>query len=70
MSCDIDISNSNLGSTFLNDMGDGPIRPEVRNLVMGSIQAHFPPGEATPLFFQIFRALTHLAQNISIELTR
>jgi hypothetical protein len=30
-------------------MGEGPIRPEVRNLVMGAIQAHFPPGEAISL---------------------
>ncbi|KAF8496678.1 P-loop containing nucleoside triphosphate hydrolase protein [Gautieria morchelliformis] len=37
------VQTSNLGSAFLNDMGDGPIRPEVRNLVMGAIQAHFPP---------------------------
>ncbi|KIY71648.1 P-loop containing nucleoside triphosphate hydrolase protein [Cylindrobasidium torrendii FP15055 ss-10] len=34
---------SNLGAAFLNDMPDGPVRPATRNLVMGSIQGHFPP---------------------------
>ncbi|KAI0732411.1 P-loop containing nucleoside triphosphate hydrolase protein [Fomitopsis betulina] len=37
------IMTSNLGATFLNDMGDGPVRPEVREMVMGAIRGHFPP---------------------------
>lgn len=37
------IMTSNLGAAFLNDMGDGPVNPATRQLVMGAIQAHFPP---------------------------
>lgn len=37
------IMTSNLGAAYLNDMGDGPVKPETRTLVMGAIQAHFPP---------------------------
>lgn len=37
------IMTSNLGAGFLNEMGQGPIKPEIRQLVMGSIQSHFPP---------------------------
>lgn len=37
------IMTSNLGASYLNDMGDGPVRPETRALVMGAIQGHFPP---------------------------
>ncbi|KAF8898748.1 P-loop containing nucleoside triphosphate hydrolase protein [Infundibulicybe gibba] len=37
------IMTSNLGAAYLNDMGDGPIRPDTRSLVMGAIQTHFPP---------------------------
>lgn len=42
---DANSSRSNLGSTYLNDMGEGPLRSETRRLVMAAIQAHFPPGE-------------------------
>ena len=34
---------SNLGAAYLNDMPEGDIKPETRQLVMGAIQAHFPP---------------------------
>ena len=37
------IMTSNLGAAFLNDMGEGPVKPQTRQLVMGGIQAHFPP---------------------------
>ncbi|CCO26831.1 Heat shock protein 104 AltName: Full=Protein aggregation-remodeling factor hsp104 [Rhizoctonia solani AG-1 IB] len=37
------IMTSNLGAAYLNDMGEGPVRPETRTLVTGAIQAHFPP---------------------------
>ncbi|KZS89996.1 P-loop containing nucleoside triphosphate hydrolase protein [Sistotremastrum niveocremeum HHB9708] len=37
------IMTSNLGASYLNDMGEGPVTPTTRNLVMGAIQAHFPP---------------------------
>ncbi|KAG8691547.1 hypothetical protein FRC11_001537 [Ceratobasidium sp. 423] len=37
------IMTSNLGAAYLNDMGEGPVKPEARTLVMGAIQAHFPP---------------------------
>ena len=34
---------SNLGAAYLNDMGEGPVKPATRSLVMGAVQAHFPP---------------------------
>jgi ATP-dependent Clp protease ATP-binding subunit ClpB len=37
------IMTSNLGAAYLNDVGEGPIQPTTRNLVMGAIQGHFPP---------------------------
>ncbi|KAJ7492625.1 P-loop containing nucleoside triphosphate hydrolase protein [Mycena latifolia] len=37
------IMTSNLGAAFLNDMGEGPVNPQTRALVMGAIQVHFPP---------------------------
>ncbi|KAG8681731.1 hypothetical protein FRC09_017288 [Ceratobasidium sp. 395] len=37
------IMTSNLGAAYLNDMGEGPVKPETRSLVMGAIQSHFPP---------------------------
>lgn len=37
------IMTSNLGAAYLNDMGDGPVKPEAKSLVMGAIQSHFPP---------------------------
>lgn len=37
------IMTSNLGAAYLNDMGEGPVKQETRTLVMGAIQAHFPP---------------------------
>jgi ATP-dependent Clp protease ATP-binding subunit ClpB len=37
------VMTSNLGAAFLNDMGEGPVRPATKELVMVSIKAHFPP---------------------------
>ncbi|KAI0321337.1 P-loop containing nucleoside triphosphate hydrolase protein [Amylostereum chailletii] len=37
------IMTSNLGAAYLNDMGDGPVKKETRDLVTGAIQMHFPP---------------------------
>ncbi|KZV71359.1 hypothetical protein PENSPDRAFT_664510, partial [Peniophora sp. CONT] len=37
------IMTSNLGAAYLNDMADGPVNKETRNLVMGAITSHFPP---------------------------
>ncbi|EPQ60633.1 hypothetical protein GLOTRDRAFT_52989 [Gloeophyllum trabeum ATCC 11539] len=37
------IMTSNLGAAYLNDMGEGPVKPATRELVMGAIQGHFPP---------------------------
>jgi ATP-dependent Clp protease ATP-binding subunit ClpB len=37
------IMTSNLGAAFLNDMGEGAVKPHTRQLVMGAIQSHFPP---------------------------
>jgi len=50
---------SNLGAAYLNDMGDGPVRPETRTLIMGAIQAHFPPEFVNRIDdIVIFRALS------------
>ena len=37
------VMTSNLGAAYLNDMGEGPVRRETRQLVMGTIRGHFPP---------------------------
>ncbi|KAJ6604644.1 P-loop containing nucleoside triphosphate hydrolase protein [Mycena vulgaris] len=37
------IMTSNLGAVHLNDVGEGPVTPQTRALVMGAIQVHFPP---------------------------
>ena len=37
------VMTSNLGAVYLNDMGEGPVRKETRELVMSAIQSHFPP---------------------------
>ncbi|KAJ7786301.1 P-loop containing nucleoside triphosphate hydrolase protein [Mycena metata] len=37
------IMTSNLGATYLNEMGEGPVTPETKALVTGAIQHHFPP---------------------------
>ncbi|KAG6851063.1 hypothetical protein H0H93_002955 [Arthromyces matolae] len=57
------IMTSNLGASYLNDMGDGPVRLETKTLVMGAIQAHFPPEFVNRIDeIIIFRALSR--QNI------
>jgi ATP-dependent Clp protease ATP-binding subunit ClpA len=54
------IMTSNLGAAFLNDMGEGPVRPATRSLVMGAIQAHFPPEFINRIDeIIIFRSLSH-----------
>lgn len=37
------IMTSNLGATFLNDAGEGAVKPQTKQLVMATIQSHFPP---------------------------
>ncbi|KAI6153595.1 P-loop containing nucleoside triphosphate hydrolase protein [Pisolithus tinctorius] len=37
------IMTSNLGAAYLNDMSEGRVDFNTRQLVMGAIQAHFPP---------------------------
>jgi len=37
------IMTSNLGAAYLNALEQGPIPAHVRELVMGTIEAHFPP---------------------------
>ena len=37
------IMTSNLGAAHLSDMGDGPVKPQTKDLVMGTIRGHFPP---------------------------
>lgn len=37
------VMTSNLGAAFLTDMGDGPVKPQTKELVMNAIRAHFPP---------------------------
>ncbi|TFK41163.1 P-loop containing nucleoside triphosphate hydrolase protein [Crucibulum laeve] len=54
------IMTSNLGAAYLNDMGEGPVKSETRVLVMGAIQAHFPPEFVNRIDdIIIFRALSH-----------
>ncbi|KJA29123.1 hypothetical protein HYPSUDRAFT_73692 [Hypholoma sublateritium FD-334 SS-4] len=51
---------SNLGAVYLNEMAEGPINPQTRSLVMGAIQAHFPPEFINRIDdIVIFRALSH-----------
>jgi len=53
------IMTSNLGAAYLNEMGEGPIRPETKTLVMGAIQSHFPPEFVNRIDeIVIFRALS------------
>ena len=37
------IMTSNLGAAYLSDMGEGPVRTQTKELVMGTIRGHFPP---------------------------
>ena len=37
------IMTSNLGAAYLNDMGEGPVKSQTKELVMGTIRGHFPP---------------------------
>ncbi|KAG1881660.1 P-loop containing nucleoside triphosphate hydrolase protein [Suillus tomentosus] len=37
------IMTSNLGAAYLNDIGQGPVTPQTKQLVMGAITGHFPP---------------------------
>ncbi|KAF8274087.1 P-loop containing nucleoside triphosphate hydrolase protein [Lactarius quietus] len=58
------VMTSNLGAAYLNDMGEGPVRPRTRELVMGAIQGHFPPEFINRIDeIIIFRTLSH--KNIS-----
>jgi ATP-dependent Clp protease ATP-binding subunit ClpA len=51
---------SNLGAVYLNEMSEGPVNPKTRSLVMGAIQAHFPPEFINRIDdIVIFRALSH-----------
>lgn len=34
---------SNLGAAYLSDMGEGPVKSQTKELVMGTIRGHFPP---------------------------
>ncbi|GJE86129.1 ATP-dependent chaperone ClpB [Phanerochaete sordida] len=53
------VMTSNLGASFLNDMGDGPVKPATRELVMGAIQTHFPPEFVNRIDeIVVFRALS------------
>jgi len=54
------IMTSNLGAAFLNDMGEGAVKPQTRQLVMGAIQSHFPPEFINRIDeIVIFRTLSH-----------
>ncbi|KAG1801621.1 P-loop containing nucleoside triphosphate hydrolase protein [Suillus plorans] len=37
------IMTSNLGAAYLNDVGQGPVTSQTKQLVMGAITGHFPP---------------------------
>lgn len=34
---------SNLGASYLSEVGEGPVKPEVKALVTGAVATHFPP---------------------------
>ncbi|TFK77104.1 heat shock protein [Pluteus cervinus] len=53
------IMTSNLGAAYLNETPEGPVGQPTRNLVMGAIQAHFPPEFVNRIDeIIIFRALS------------
>ncbi|KAK7058967.1 hypothetical protein VNI00_001591 [Paramarasmius palmivorus] len=65
------IMTSNLGAAYLNEMGDGPVKPETRQLVLGAIQAHFPPEFVNRVDeIIVFRALSrkHVLKIVDIRL--
>ncbi|KAF8922560.1 P-loop containing nucleoside triphosphate hydrolase protein [Mucidula mucida] len=65
------IMTSNLGAAYLNDMGEGPVKPQTRQLVMGAIQSHFPPEFVNRVDeIIVFRALSrkHVLKIVDIRL--
>ncbi|KAF5390334.1 hypothetical protein D9757_002943 [Collybiopsis confluens] len=65
------IMTSNLGAVYLNDMGDGPVKAETRQLVLGAIQAHFPPEFVNRIDeLIVFRSLSrqHVLKIVDIRL--
>ncbi|SJL05615.1 probable heat shock protein HSP104 (endopeptidase Clp ATP-binding chain HSP104) [Armillaria ostoyae] len=65
------IMTSNLGAAYLNDMGEGPVTPQTRSLVVGAIQSHFPPEFINRIDETIvFRALSrkHVLKIVDIRL--
>lgn len=53
------IMTSNLGAVYLNDVGQGPVTPQTKQLVMGAIVGHFPPEFINRIDeIVIFRALS------------
>ena len=66
------IMTSNLGAAFLNDMGEGAVKPATRELVMGAIRNHFPPEfinriDEIVIFVSIL--LLHVVKTTDIVLT-
>ena len=65
------ILTSNVGATYLTDMGEGPVRPETRQMVMAAIQATWPPEFINRLDeILIFRSLSraNVRQIVDIRL--
>ncbi|KAK0506223.1 P-loop containing nucleoside triphosphate hydrolase protein [Armillaria luteobubalina] len=65
------IMTSNLGAAYLNDMGEGPVTPQIRSLVVGAIQSHFPPEFVNRVDeIIVFRALSrkHVLKIVDIRL--
>ncbi|KAF9231706.1 P-loop containing nucleoside triphosphate hydrolase protein [Melanogaster broomeanus] len=65
------IMTSNLGAVYLNEMGNGRINQETKQLVMNAIQAHFPPEFINRIDeIIIFRALSrnHMLKIVDIRL--
>ncbi|KAK0233095.1 P-loop containing nucleoside triphosphate hydrolase protein [Armillaria fumosa] len=65
------IMTSNLGAAYLNDMGEGPVTPQIRSLVVGAIQSHFPPEFVNRVDeIIVFRALSrkHILKIVDIRL--
>ncbi|KAL1683956.1 P-loop containing nucleoside triphosphate hydrolase protein [Schizophyllum commune] len=65
------IMTSNLGAAYLNDVGEGPVNPAVRELVMGAISGHFPPEFINRIDeIVIFRALArkHILKIVDLRI--
>ena len=69
------LMTSNLGAAYLNDMGEGPVKPATKSLVMGAIQTHFPPEfinriDEIVIFVRVLDWLVSLIVDILVTVAR